>query len=342
MNSNNEKQNKAYKDAGVDIFAGYESTNLIKEKLSKAKSNENVLGGLGGFASFYNFDKNAYDEPVLVSCTDGVGTKLKLAFLLNKHDTIGQDLVAMSVNDLVCVGAKPLFFLDYVATSKNKPAVIAEIVGGIVDALDKVNCPLVGGETAEMPGFYKTDEYDLAGFCVGVAEKSKIPTPTNVKKGDAIVGFASSGVHSNGFSLLRKAFAIDSLTPADVDKNRDFLLDLLTPTELYVNLMLDIFSKCDVHGISNITGGGFFENIPRALPKDLTFQIDKGSFPIPDVFRKIQEKANVTKKDMFNTFNMGIGMIGVFDQSEVQKVLAISKAHNINAYTIGSIIGQLN
>jgi phosphoribosylformylglycinamidine cyclo-ligase len=329
--------NESYSSAGVDIHAGYKSTELIKNKLSKTKSNPNVIGGLGGFASLYNFDKDSYNEPVLVSATDGVGTKLKLAFLLDKHDTVGKDLVAMSVNDLVCVGAKPLYFLDYIASSKNIPERTAEIVGGIVNACEEIDTPLTGGETAEMPGFYTEGEYDLAGFCVGVVDKSKIPNPDQIKEGDAIVGFASSGLHSNGFSLVRKVFNLDNISGAEIEKNRELLLQLLTPTTLYVNLILELFDQVNVLGISNITGGGFDENIPRCLPDDLTFQIDVSRWTKPPLFDKIQSAGNISDKDMFNTFNMGIGMVGIFPQSEVDQVLKISNTHNIPAFNIGSV-----
>lgn len=326
----------AYKNAGVDVEAGYESTRLINEQLKNNSNNPNILSSLGGFASLFDISKLGMKEPVLVSGTDGVGTKLKLAFMLNKHNTIGQDLVAMCVNDLICVGAKPLYFLDYLALGKNVPSKVSEIVSGITSSLDKIDCALVGGETAEMAGFYKVDEYDLAGFVVGAVEKSQIPNPSKISEGDKIVAIASSGVHSNGFSLVRKVFNLDD-PKFEVQANESLLNELLTPTKIYVNLILDLFKEFEILGVSNITGGGFYENIPRCLPENVKAEIEQNKVEVLPIFDEIQKIGNINDKDMFSSFNMGVGMIVVIKPQIEKEVLDFINSFGETAYTIGTI-----
>ena len=317
LNSNKESMN--YKKAGVDVEAVYKVVSMIKN-LVKQTHSKNVLENIGSFASLFDISKLKIDDPVLVSGTDGVGTKLKLAFQLNKHSTIGQDLVAMCVNDIVCVGAKPLFFLDYIALSKNVPTKVAKIVKGIAKACKSCKCALVGGETAEMPNMYKTGEYDLAGFCVGVVSKSKIINKQNVKNNDILIGLKSSGAHSNGFSLIRRIYGY--AIPENIAKK------LLTPTKIYVNSILELLKKVDIKSVAHITGGGFYENIPRAIPNNLGAIIDKNSWKIPKLFNDIQKKGNISEKNMFNTFNMGIGMVIVISLNDKKKVLKILESEN--------------
>lgn len=330
----------SYRAAGVDVEAGYKAVELMKQHVSKTFTS-GVLTGLGGFGGLFELSKEDLDQPVLVAGTDGVGTKLKLAFLLDKHDTIGQDCVAMCVNDVVCQGAKPLLFLDYVAVGKNVPERIAEIVKGVADGCVASGCALIGGETAEMPGFYDVDEYDLAGFTVGIVSKNKIIDGTNVKTGDVLIGIASSGVHSNGYSLVRKVFHVDDETSM-TDQYDDTLgmtigEALLTPTKIYVKPMLDVISQCTVKAVSHITGGGFYENIPRMLPDGKQAVIKKGSWDILPIFDLIAKTGNIPEKDMFGTYNMGIGMLFAIDPSEADKALEILRAHGETAWAVGEV-----
>lgn len=330
----------AYKDAGVDVTAGYESVELIKKDVKRTEI-PGVIGGIGGFGGLFQPDLSNYEKPVFISGTDGVGTKIKLAFLLDKHDTIGIDCVAMCVNDVICAGAKPLFFLDYIACGKNKPEKIAEIVKGIADGCVESGCALVGGETAEHPGLMPEDEYDVAGFTVGIVDEKKILDKKNVKKGDVIIGLASSGVHSNGFSLVRKVFDIDN---AEVLQQYKEELEgktlgeaLLQPTQLYVKPILKLLEEVDVHSISHITGGGFYENLPRAYGDDLNAIIHKGSWNVLPIFNLIQQKGNISEHDMFNTYNMGVGMAVIVDSKDADKTIEIMKSFNIEANIIGEM-----
>lgn len=330
----------AYKAAGVDVTAGYESVELIKKDVARTKI-PGVLGGIGGFGGLFQPDLTGMKEPVFISGTDGVGTKIKLAFLLDKHDTVGIDCVAMCVNDIVCAGAKPLFFLDYIACGKNVPEKIAAIVKGIADGCVESGCALVGGETAEHPGMMPEDEYDLAGFTVGVVDKSKILSNDNVKAGDIMIGLPSTGVHSNGFSLVRKVFNIESKEV--LEQYADVLgaplgETLLTPTQLYVKPILSLLDKVNVHSISHVTGGGFYENLPRSFNENLSVKIKLGSWEILPIFKLIQEKGNISDHDMFNTYNMGIGMAVTVAKKDVEKTLAVLKEEGINATVIGEMI----
>ena len=330
----------AYKEAGVDVTAGYESVELIKKDV-KRTTIPGVLGGIGGFGGLFAPDLTGYERPVFISGTDGVGTKLKLAFLMDKHDTIGIDCVAMCVNDVICAGAKPLFFLDYIACGKNVPEKIATIVKGIADGCVESGCALVGGETAEHPGMMPEEEYDLAGFTVGIVDEKKILDKKNVKKGDVIVGLASTGVHSNGFSLVRKVFDIDKaevLSQYKEELNGKTLGEaLLEPTQLYVKPILKLLEEVDVHSISHITGGGFYENLPRAYGDDLNANIKKGTWEVLPIFNLIQEKGNISEHDMFNTYNMGIGMAVIVDKNDVDKTISIMKEAGIKASVIGEM-----
>lgn len=330
----------AYKEAGVDVTAGYESVELIKKDVKRTEI-PGVLGGIGGFGGLFAPDLKGYEKPVFISGTDGVGTKLKLAFLMDKHDTIGIDCVAMCVNDVICAGAKPLFFLDYIACGKNIPEKIATIVKGIADGCVESGCALVGGETAEHPGMMPEEEYDLAGFTVGIVDEKNILDKKNVKKGDVIVGLASTGVHSNGFSLVRKVFDIDN---AEVlGKYKDELNGktlgeaLLEPTQLYVKPILKLLEEVDVHSISHITGGGFYENLPRAYGENLNAVIHKESWEVLPVFKLIQEKGNIAEHDMFNTYNMGVGMAVIVDGKDADRTIALMKEFGIKASVIGEM-----
>lgn len=331
---------EAYKAAGVDVNAGYEAVKLMKEHVQKTFI-PGVLSGLGGFGGLFEIGEG-YKNPVLVSGTDGVGTKLKLAFLMDKHDTVGQDCVAMCVNDIVCSGAKPLFFLDYIAVGKNVPQKVASIVKGVADGCVAAGASLIGGETAEMPGFYAEDEYDLAGFAVGIVDKEKIIDQTKVSEGDVLIGLASSGVHSNGFSLVRKLLKIEDGSPVLNEKidslgGKTVGETLLCPTKIYVKPVLELISQVDVHAISHITGGGFYENIPRMLPENLRAQVDKNAFPVLPIFYVLQNAGNVSEHDMFNTFNMGIGMVLAVDKNDAQKALSVLSACGEDAYVIGCV-----
>ncbi len=331
---------ESYKNAGVDVEAGYEAVKLMKGDVKKTFI-DGVMSDIGGFGGLFSINKDLYEEPVLVSGTDGVGTKLKVAFIADKHDTVGIDAVAMCVNDVVCSGAKPLFFLDYVAVGKNVPEKVATIVRGVADGCVQAGCALIGGETAEMPGFYPVNEYDIAGFTVGIVDKKNIIDGSKLSKGDALIGIASSGVHSNGFSLVRKVFDIrednEKLTEY-VDSLGDTLLNtLLTPTKIYVKSALKLIEECDVRAISHITGGGFYENIPRMLPENLKAVVKKDSFEILPIFKLLQETGNIPERDMFNTFNMGIGMIAAVPQCEAEKAVKVLEEMGEKAYIIGTV-----
>lgn len=326
-----------YKSAGVDVEAGYKAVKLMKEYVKKTY-NDNVLGDLGSFGGFYALgDKE--DSDCLVAGTDGVGTKLKYAFVLDKHDTIGIDAVAMCVNDIVCQGAKPLLFLDYIAQSKLIPERVADIVKGVSEGCCQSGCALIGGETAEMPGFYAEDEYDIAGFAVGIVKKNKIINGKNIKVGDSLVGIASSGIHSNGYSLVRKLFGEDkeSLTKYNETLGCTPAELVLTPTKIYVKTILALIEKFEIKGIAHITGGGFIENIPRIIPKGMGIKIDRTSYPLPKIFKALQEIAGIDDRKMCNTFNMGIGMVLAVDPSIKDAVVKELKALGEEAYVIGEV-----
>ncbi len=332
-----------YKAAGVDIEAGYESVNLIKEDVEKTMRPE-VLGGLGGFSgAFLAKALKGMRDPVLLSGTDGVGTKLKLAFIMDKHNTIGIDCVAMCVNDIACVGGEPLFFLDYIACGKNRPMKIKDIVAGVAKGCEISGCALIGGETAEHPGMMSDDEYDIAGFTVGVVERDEMLTGSDIRDGDVLVGIASSGVHSNGFSLVRKVFADDlnlkGLSKARKELDGDSLGEtLLTPTRIYVPLMKNLSGNgVRIKGASHITGGGFYENIPRMLPKGKSAYIRKGSFEIPPIFSLIQKKGKIEEHMMYNTFNMGLGMVLCVSPYEADRVVSVASLTGDEAFIIGEI-----
>ncbi len=334
---------EAYKNAGVDVEAGYRSVELIKEHVKRTNI-PGVVSGIGGFGGLFELG-GGYKNPVLVSGTDGVGTKLKLAFIMDKHDTVGQDCVAMCVNDIVCGGAKPLFFLDYIATGKNTPEKIADIVKGIADGCVKAGCALVGGETAEMPGFYDPDEYDLAGFSVGIVDKDKIIDGERIEVGDKIIGIASSGVHSNGYSLVRKIFNIDdsdacaeALKKYDEELGASIGETLLEPTKIYVKPMLKAIESVDVKAVSHITGGGFYENIPRMLKDGARAVIQKDSFDTPPIFKKLQKLGGISEHDMFNTYNMGIGMMFVVPAEQADKAVEVINSEGEKAYVVGEIV----
>ena len=331
---------KSYKDAGVDVTAGYRSVELMKKDVAST-AREEVLDTIGGFGGLFAPKVAGMKKPVLVSGTDGVGTKLKIAFLMDKHDTVGIDCVAMCVNDVICAGAEPLFFLDYIACGKNEPEKIATIVKGVANGCKESGCALIGGETAEHPGLMPEDEYDLAGFTVGMVEEEKILDKNSVMAGDICIGLASSGVHSNGFSLVRKVFGIDNA--AVLDQYREALGAplgevLLTPTKLYVKPVLSLLNKVHVKSIAHITGGGFYENMPRAFGENLSACMTKGSWPILPIFDLIQKKGGISEHDMFNTFNMGIGMMVIVAKEDVEAALASLKESNVPAYVIGEMV----
>ncbi len=330
---------ESYKEAGVDITAGYKAVELMKEHIKKTMTS-GVLSGIGGFGGLFELDCTNIKKPVLVSGTDGVGTKLKLAFLMNKHDSVGIDCVAMCVNDIICCGAKPLFFLDYIAVGKNYPQKVADIVSGVSKGCVQAGCALIGGETAEMPGFYPEDEYDLAGFSVGVVDKDKILDNTKIKEGDIIIALPSSGVHSNGFSLVRKVFDVenkDITTPVEFLNNKSIGETLLTPTKIYVKPMIALFEKINVKAVSHITGGGFYENIPRSIPSGFTAKIEKNALNILPIFKLISKTGEISERDMFNTFNMGVGMSIVVDKNDAESALEILKRNGEDAYIMGEI-----
>lgn len=330
---------ESYKAAGVDVTAGYKSVELMKKHIAKTNI-DGVISGIGGFGGCFMPNLSGMEEPVLVSGTDGVGTKLKLAFLLDKHDTIGIDCVAMCVNDVVCGGAKPLFFLDYMALGKNVPEKVAEIVSGVAEGCVQAGCALVGGETAEMPGFYPVDEYDLAGFSVGVVDKKKIIDGEGLEAGDVLIGLPSSGVHSNGFSLVRKVFNINEETVKKTYPELDKPLGetLLTPTKIYVKPLLALIEKCNVKAVSHITGGGFYENIPRMLKDGMSAKINKSAVPVLPIFNVIQKEGNISEHDMFNTFNMGVGMVIAIDKNQVDTALSVLAQAGEKAFVLGEVV----
>ncbi len=329
----------SYKAAGVDVTAGYRAVELMKAHVARTMTN-GVMSGIGGFGGLFELDTTGINKPVLVSGTDGVGTKIKIAFLLDKHDTVGIDCVAMCVNDIICCGAKPLFFLDYIAIGKNYPEKVAQIVSGVAEGCVQSGCALIGGETAEHPGLMPEDEYDLAGFSVGIVDKDKILNPDTQKAGDVMIAIKSSGVHSNGFSLVRKVFDISEKT---VGKYYDELggtlgETLLTPTRIYVKPVLALLDSVNVKSISHITGGGFYENIPRSLPKNLSAHIKKSDVQILPIFDLIAKVGNISEHDMFNTYNMGVGMTVVVDKNEADKAVEVLKANGEEAYILGELV----
>lgn len=337
---NSKSKSDSYAAAGVDITAGYKAVELMKKHILKTMT-PGVCSDVGGFGGLFELDLTGIEKPVLVSGTDGVGTKLKLAFLMDKHDTVGIDCVAMCVNDIICAGAKPLFFLDYIACGKNVPEKIADIVKGVAEGCVQAGAALIGGETAEMPGFYPEDEYDLAGYCTGVVDKQKIIDNTKMKKGDIVIALPSSGVHSNGFSLVRKVFDVenaDLTAPVASLGGKSVGEALLAPTKIYVKPVLALLEQLEVKGISHITGGGFYENIPRSIPDGLGAKIDKTKVKVLPIFNLIAEKGGISERDMFNTFNMGVGMSIVVDKDDTQKALSILSSCGEDAYIIGEII----
>ena len=340
----NEKcYSESYKAAGVDITAGYRAVELMKTHIARTK-NQGCLDDIGGFGGLFGLNLKGYEEPVLVSGTDGVGTKLRLAFLMDKHDTVGIDCVAMCVNDVICCGAKPLFFLDYIACGKNVPERIAELVSGVAEGCVQAGSALIGGETAEMPGFYPEDEYDLAGFSVGMVDKKKIVDHSTMIPGDVILALPSSGVHSNGFSLVRKVFDVEKnpelKTPREDLGGKSIGETLLTPTKIYVKPMLALFDQVRVKGVSHITGGGFFENIPRAIPQGLGAKIQRSAIRVLPIFDLIAKTGNIPERDMFNTFNMGVGMSVIVAKEDAETALEILRANGEDAYVMGEIVAS--
>lgn len=336
----NNSQSKSYADAGVDITAGYKAVELMKKHIARTK-NEGCLDDVGGFGGCFGLPLKGMEEPVLVSGTDGCGTKVKLAILMDKHDTIGIDAVAMCVNDIICCGAKPLFFLDYIACGKNIPEKIAEIVSGVAEGCVQSGAALIGGETAEHPGMMPTDDYDLAGFAVGIVDKKKIIDNTTMEEGDAVIALPSSGIHSNGFSLVRKVFDVencDLTSPVKELGGKTLGETLLTPTKIYVKPILALLESVKVRAISHITGGGFYENIPRSIPEGFGAEIVKSSIKVLPIFDLLAKTGNIPERDMFNTFNMGVGMSVVVAKEDVEKALEILKANGEDAYQIGKIV----
>ena len=331
---------ESYAAAGVDIEAGYEGVKLMKEHVERTFSKE-VLSGLGGFGGLYKPDLKDTKEPVFVSGTDGVGTKQRIAQIMDKHDTVGIDCVAMCVNDIICCGAKPLFFLDYIAIGKNEAKKVATLVSGVAEGCVQAGCALIGGETAEHPGVMKADDYDLAGFAVGMVDQDKILDNERMEEGDIVIALPSSGLHSNGYSLVRKVFDIEN---ADLSERPEELEGktlgevLLTPTKIYVKPVLETIKRADVKGISHITGGGFYENVPRCIPDGLCASIRKDDIKTPGIFKLLAKKGNIPERDMFNTFNMGVGMIMVVSKDTSAKAIATLKENGIDAYEIGQIV----
>ncbi len=337
---NNISKSDSYAAAGVDITAGYKAVELMKQHIAKTMTS-GVCSDVGGFGGLFELDITGMERPVLVSGTDGVGTKLKLAFIMDKHDTVGIDCVAMCVNDIICAGAKPLFFLDYIACGKNFPEKIADIVKGVAEGCVQSGAALIGGETAEMPGFYPIDEYDLAGYCTGVVDKKNIIDNKTMAAGDVVIALPSSGVHSNGFSLVRKVFDVENAdikTPVEELGGKSIGETLLTPTRIYVKSVLALMEQVKVKGISHITGGGFYENIPRSIPDGLGAKIKKSDVRILPIFKLIAETGNISERDMFNTFNMGVGMSITVAAADVDKALEILRANGEDAYVIGEIV----
>ena len=337
---NNNSYSEAYAQAGVDITAGYKAVELMKSHIARTNT-PGVVSDIGGFGGLFSLDLTGMTAPTLVSGTDGVGTKLKLAFLLDKHDTVGIDCVAMCVNDIICAGAKPLFFLDYIACGKNVPEKIASIVSGVAEGCVQSGAALIGGETAEMPGFYPVDEYDLAGFAVGIVDKQKIIDHSKMAAGDVILALPSSGVHSNGFSLVRKVFDVektDLRAPVAALGGKGLGETLLTPTKIYVKPILALLQQVTVKGISHITGGGFFENIPRSIPDGLGAKIAMADVRVLPIFDLIQQAGNISRREMFNTFNMGVGLTVVVAKEDAQQALAILRENGEDAYVLGEIV----
>ena len=337
----NQSKSESYAAAGVDITAGYKAVELMKKHIARTK-NEGCLDDVGGFGGCFGLPLGM-EEPVLVSGTDGCGTKVKMAILMDKHDTIGIDAVAMCVNDIICCGAKPLFFLDYIACGKNIPEKIAAIVSGVAEGCVQSGAALIGGETAEHPGMMPTEDYDLAGFAVGIVDKKKILDNTKTAEGDVVIALASSGVHSNGFSLVRKVFDIDHnpdslYVPNEELGGKSIAETLLTPTKIYVKSVLALLEKVEVKGISHITGGGFYENIPRALPKGMTAKITKSAVKVLPIFKLIEKVGNIPERDMYNTYNMGVGMSITVAKEDVETALEILRANGEDAYVIGEIV----
>ncbi len=333
-------KSESYAKAGVDITAGYKAVELMKKHIARTVVNTKA-DDIGGFGGLFPLDLTGYKNPILVSGTDGVGTKLKIAFLMDKHNTVGIDCVAMCVNDVICCGAKPLFFLDYIACGKNFPEKIASIVEGVAEGCVQSGSELIGGETAEMPGFYPIDEYDLAGFSVGIVDRAKVIDKNSMKEGDVMIAIPSSGVHSNGFSLVRKVFDVENCdlkAPIEELSGKSLGETLLTPTKIYVKPMLAVFDEVNVKGVSHITGGGFYENMPRSIKKGLSVKINKADVRILPIFKLLQKVGGIDERDMFNTFNMGVGMTVIVDKNDVQKTLDILKAHGEDAYVLGEIV----
>ena len=332
-------ESESYKASGVDITAGYRAVELMKNHIARTMTS-GAIGGIGGFGGLFELDTEGMKRPVLVSGTDGVGTKLKIAFLMDKHDTVGIDCVAMCVNDVICCGAKPLFFLDYVAVGKNLPERVAAIVSGVAEGCVQAGAALIGGETAEMPGFYPPDEYDLAGFAVGLVDREKIIDNQKTQPGDALIALPSSGVHSNGFSLVRKVFNVEggSLLRYQAELHRSLGEELLTPTKIYVKPVLALLKEVEVRGISHITGGGFYENIPRAIPCGLCARIERATIKTPPVFGLIQDVGNIPERDMFNTFNMGVGMCVTVKKDQADKAVSLLRSLGEDAYQVGEVV----
>ena len=335
----NNSFSESYKKAGVDVTAGYKAVELMKTHIARTMT-PGALSGIGGFGGLFELDLTGIEKPVLVSGTDGVGTKIKIAFIMDKHDTVGIDCVAMCVNDIICCGAKPQFFLDYIACGKNVPEKIAQIVSGVAEGCVQAGCALIGGETAEHPGLMPEDEYDLAGFSVGVVDKNKIFRPETQKAGDVLIAIKSSGVHSNGFSLVRKVFDVNE---ANLNMHFDDLgatlgETLLTPTRIYVKAIMSLMESVTVKSVSHITGGGFYENIPRALPKTLAAKIERNAVQVLPIFDLIARSGSIPERDMFNTFNMGVGMVVSVDKNDADKAVAAIKAAGEDAYVLGELV----
>ncbi len=335
----NNSFSNSYKEAGVDVTAGYKAVELMKQYVARTMTS-GVLSGIGGFGGLFELDVTGIEKPVLVSGTDGVGTKIKIAFLLDRHDTVGIDCVAMCVNDIICCGAKPQFFLDYIACGKNIPEKIASIVSGVAEGCVQAGCALIGGETAEHPGLMPEEEYDLAGFSVGVVDKKNIIDPSKQKAGDVMIAIKSSGVHSNGFSLVRKVFTVNeqNLARHYSELGKTLGETLLTPTRIYVKAIMELISRVNVKSISHITGGGFYENIPRSLPKGLSAKIERSAVQVLPIFDVIAKTGNIPERDMFNTFNMGVGMTVVVDKNDVDKALEAIKTAGEEAYVLGELV----
>lgn len=335
----NNSFSESYKKAGVDVTAGYKAVELMKTHIARTMT-KGALSGIGGFGGLFELDMTGISKPVLVSGTDGVGTKIKIAFIMDKHDTVGIDCVAMCVNDIICCGAKPQFFLDYIACGRNIPEKIAQIVSGVAEGCVQSECALIGGETAEHPGLMPEDEYDLAGFSVGVVDKDKLLRPDTQKSGDVLIAIKSSGVHSNGFSLVRKVFDVNgnNLAMHFDDLGATLGETLLTPTRIYVKAVMKLIDSVTVKSISHITGGGFYENIPRSLPKNLSAKIERNAVQVLPIFDLIARSGNIPERDMFNTFNMGVGMIVAVDKTDADKAIAAIKAAGEDAYVLGELV----